>query len=134
MKAEFRLVTLYKVSLDLNIYLREGSKLVAKFYTWADAFQSENVVWSGTTPEHVIMLEDIPHPQGGAVQKVVLVLTDAEGTTISTISTFIVRRVDLEIRFTKIPLEWLLAQTPEERLALEIEFTRIPMQWLLSPY
>ena len=134
MKAEFSLVTLYIVSLDLNVYLSEGSKLVAKFYTWGDAFQAENVVWSGTTPDHVVLLEDIPHPQGWGVQKVVLVLTDEEGATISTISTFIVRRITLETRYLEIPLEWAMAPLgSQERLDLETEFLDIPFYWSGAP-
>ncbi|MBA7602998.1 hypothetical protein ES703_10098 [subsurface metagenome] len=133
MKAEFSLVTLYKVHLDLTIYLSEGSKLVAKFYTWWDTFQAENVVWSGTTPDHVVLLEDIPHPQGKvAVQKVELVLTDAEGVPISTIIAFTVRKVTLETRYSEIPM-WWAAASPEEKVELEVEYTEIPMWWAAAP-
>ncbi|MBA7603000.1 hypothetical protein ES703_10100 [subsurface metagenome] len=132
-KAEFSLATLYKVRLDADLWLENGSKLVVKFYTWGDAFQAENLVWSGTTPDHVVLLEDIPHPQGKvAVQKAELVLTDAEGVTISTISTFIVGKVDLEMRFMDIPM-WWAAAPPAEKVELEMEFMEIPMWWAGAP-
>jgi len=36
--AKFSLVTLYEISLDVDLYLTIGSKLVVKFYTYGDAF------------------------------------------------------------------------------------------------
>ncbi|MBA7616798.1 hypothetical protein ES703_24098 [subsurface metagenome] len=135
-KAIFGLVNLSKISLDADLYLGQGSKLVVKFYTWGGDYQGGTVVWSGTTPDHVILLDNILHPLQPLVwvwvEKVVLVLTDAEGTTISTISTFIVRKIDLEIRFVKIVSEWFLAP-PADRITLEIEFSAIPGKWFLAP-
>jgi len=133
-KAEFSLAALYEVNLDLDIYIESGSKLVVKFYTWGDDFEAENIVWSGTTPDRVVLLDDIPHPQGKAVKKVRLDLTtDDTENVISTIASFTVCRLDLAIRFSEIPSEWLLAQTPEEKLALAIEFSEVPAYWLLAP-
>ena len=132
-RAEFSLATLYEVRLNVDNWLENGSKLVVKFYTWGDTFQAENVIWSGTTPEHIVLLEDIPHPHGGAVEKARLDLTtDNTENVISTLSTFIVRKVDLEIRFTKIPGEWFLAP-PADRITLELEFSVIPGKWFLAP-
>ena len=132
-KAEFSLATLYEVSLDVDLWLENGSKLVVKFYSWGDDFEGENVVWSGTTPDHVVLLEDIPHPLGKAVEKARLVLTyDNTENVISTIASFTVRKVTLESRFSKIPLEWALA-SPAEKVALEAEFSEIPLYWALAP-
>jgi len=132
-KAEFSLATLYKVSLDVDNWLENGSKLVAKFYTWGDDFEGENIVWSGTTPDHVVLLEDIPHPLGKAIEKVRLDLTtDDTGNVISTLSTFVVRKVDLEARFMEVPMYWAAAP-PEGKVELEIEFMEIPMYWAGAP-
>jgi len=128
----FGLATLYEINLNANLYLGMGSKLVVKFYTWGDIFEGENVVWSGSTPNHVILLEDIPHPQSTGVQKVMLVLMDEEGAAISTLSTFTVRKCDLATRFSDIPSEWLLAP-PDNRIKRAIEFSEIPGYWLLAP-
>lgn len=128
-----KLVTLYEVNLDVNFWLETNSKLVVKFYTWGDDFEAENVVWSGTAPDNVILLEDIPHPQGKAVEKAKLDLThDNTENVISTIASFTVRKVHLEIRFSRIPSAWFLAPPPE-RTELETEFSKIPSAWFLAP-
>ncbi|MBA7601315.1 hypothetical protein ES703_08384 [subsurface metagenome] len=131
--ATLGLKTLYDVSLNLNILLRDdASELVLKFYTWGDAFQDENLVWS-TMPAHLVDVKDIPHPQVGvAVQKTELVLTDAEGATISTFATFIVDKVDLEMRFMDIPSYWAAAP-PARKIELEMEFMEIPSYWAGAP-
>ena len=130
---EFSLATLYKVGLDAKLYLENGSKLVVKFYTYGDIFENENVFWSGATPAHVKENEDVPHPSGIGVKKARLVLTtDDTENVIATVASFTVRKVDLEIRFTEIPLEWALA-SPAGKVALEIEFSQIPLYWALAP-
>jgi len=130
---EFSLVTLYKVGLDAKLYLGNGSKLVVKFYTYADAFENENVFWSGATPAHVKENEDVPHPSGIGVKKARLDLTtDNTEDVIATVTSFVIRKVTLEIRFTEIPLEWSLA-APAGKVALEIEFSEVPLYWALAP-
>jgi len=135
-KAEFSLVTLYKVGLDINILLENGSKLVAKFYKYDNAtFQAESVIDEFAPPKHFENIETIPHPLGLPVEIVTLFLTtDNTEEVIYTVGSFVVRKIDLAIRFSEIPSEWLLAQTPEEKLALAIEFSEIPTYWLLAPY
>ncbi len=130
----FELEDLYNVSLEKNIWLESGSKLVLKFYTWGGAFQGENVVWSGATPDNVSISKIVPHPESKAVEKVRLDLTtDNTETVILTVESFIVQRVTLETRSVEIPVEWSLAQ-PAERVKLETEFMRIPTQWALAPF
>ena len=132
-KAEFSLTTLYKVSLDVNLYLENGSKLVVKFYTYGDAFENENVFWSGTTPTHVEKNESVPHPEGIGVKKVRLNLTtDNTENVISTIASFVVRRDDLFGRIMAIKGEWPYA-SPDERNALFNEIMDIKGQWPYAP-
>ena len=133
-KAEFSLATLYEVNLDVNLWLESGSKLVVKFYTWGDDFQAENVVWSGTAPDHVVLLEDIPHPQGKALEKVRLVLTtDDTENVIATIASFTVCKDDLRTRYRAIPKEWGLEPTQAGKDKLRNEYRKIPGHWGLSP-
>ena len=129
-----KLRTLYEVWLDINALLRDdASELVLKFYTWGGSFQGENVV-STTMPAILETLWKNPHPTSSttAVEKVELVLEDAQGTEIQTITTFIVTKTILEIRFGEIPLHWAL-NYPPGRADLEREFTEIPLKWALAP-
>ena len=135
-KAEFEFIILYQVRLSVNLLIDNGSKLVAKFYKYDNnTYQAENVIDEFTPPKHFENIEDIPHPQGLPVEIVTLFLTtDNTEEEIYTVASFIVTKVDLEIRFTELPSEWALAPTPEERVQLEMEFMEIPMQWVLAPY
>jgi hypothetical protein len=129
--AEFGLTTLYGVSLDLNIYLGEGSRLVVKFYTWAGPFQAENVVWSGVTPAHVVLLMNVSHPENTAVQNAMLVSTDDMGNVISTIASFTVTRDDLFMRIMAIKGEWPLPGADQDALFQEI--MDIKGVWPIAP-
>lgn len=132
-KAEFSLATLYEVGLDFDDYLENGSKLVVKFYTYADTYQDENVVWSGTTPDHVSFSKTVPRPQGLTVEKARLDLTtDNTENVISTIATFTVTRNVLFGRLTAIYLEWPFADLPR-RNALAAEIAAIYLQWPFAP-
>jgi len=137
--AVFDCENLYAVSLDVNLWLGEGSKLVVKFHTYTNSYQGENIVWSGTTPDNVSFLKTVPHPQGASfpqatpVEKVRLDLTtDNTEDVISTIASFTVTKVDLEIRFMQIPWDWIRSP-PWKRVALEIEFSKVPLYWALAP-
>lgn len=134
-KAEFDHVTLYKASLDVDLYLGSGSKLVVKFYTWGSSYQGENVVWTGSTPDNVSFFKYLPHPLGRVgVQIVKLDLTyDTTENVIQTIASYTVRKIDIEKNFMIIPFYWSMAQTPEERLELEMEFMEKPFYWSAAP-
>lgn len=128
-----KLEALYRVSLDLDFWLDNGSKLVVKFYSWGGGPQGENVAWSGTTPDNVSFSKVVPHPQGRPVEKARLVLTtDNTENVISTVASFTVLKAHLEVRFTEIPLEWALASL-EEKVELETEFSEVPLYWALAP-
>ncbi|MBA7595426.1 hypothetical protein ES703_02389 [subsurface metagenome] len=132
-KAEFSLATLYKINLDVNLYLENGSKLVVKFYTYVDAFENENVIESFVPPAHVEENESARHPEGIGVKKARLDLTiDNTQEVISTIASCTVRKATLEARFMEIPMYWAAAP-PEGKVELETEFMEIPMYWAGSP-
>jgi len=132
-KAELSLTTLYQVNLDVNLYLDQGSKLVVGFYTYAGAFQAENVVWSGATPAHVVLLVNVSHPENIGVKKARLDLTtDNTENVISTISSFTVTRDTLMGRLADIyVMEWPFA-SPERRNILWKEITDIYLQWAVA--
>ena len=74
-RAKFSLVTLYEIGLDVHLWLEEGSKLILKFNTYMGDNQGDNLVWENVTPAHVVLLENIPHPQGKVgVQKTELIM------------------------------------------------------------
>jgi hypothetical protein len=129
---KFSLVTLYEVSLDVDLYLPIGSKLIVKFYTYADAYEGENLLWSGATPQRVIILENLPHPDNKPVKKAMLVLADNEGSVVQTMESFIVRRDDLIARISEIKGEWPYA-SPVEKSVLISEISGIKGQWPYAP-
>ena len=132
-KAEFSLVTLYKVSLDLDLWLDNGSKLVVKFYTYENIFENENVIETFSPPWHVEENENAQHPDNIGVKKARLDLTfDNTENVISTIVTFTVRRSNLIVRISQIKGRWALA-LPEEKTALIREISVIKGQWPLAP-
>jgi len=132
-KANFSLVTLYKVSLDLDAYPYRGSKLVVKFYTYWDVFENESIFESFTPPLHVMKFENVLHPDNIGIKKVRLDLTyDNTENVISTISSFVVTRDVLWGRLTQIRIEWPFA-SPSERDAFWRELTDIAAQWIYAP-
>ena len=131
-KAEFSLVTLYKVRLDVDFYFATGSRLVVKFYTYGGAYEGENIVWSGTTPDTVIFSEIVPHPGNEPIENATLVLTDNAGNVITTITSFVVHRSDLMKRIAEIDMLWPYASL-EERSVLMAEIAAIDVQWPYAP-
>ena len=131
-KAEFSLVTLYKAGLDMDFYFGMGSSFIVKFYTYVGDYQGENLVWSGTTPDNVKFLRTVPHPLGGVVQHVRLVLTDETGAEIATVASFTVTRNDLFGRIMEIKGLWPFA-SDDERNALFQEIMDIKGVWPLAP-
>ena len=131
-KAEFSLVTLYKAGLDVDLYLGMGSSLIVKFYTYVGDYQAENVVWSGTTPDNVNFSKTVPHPLGGVVQHVRLVLAAETGAEIATVASFTVTRDDLFGRIMEIKGLWPIA-SPDERNTLFQEIMDIKGVWPFAP-
>jgi len=134
----FKLENLYKVSLDVNLWLENGSRLVVKFYRYDNAYQAENLFWEGTAPAQVVKAENVPHPRSaegypwGTVQKATLVATDEFGNEIQIVENFTVHRSHLWNRLIGIRAEWVYAP-PSERDALWRELIGIRAQWPYAP-
>jgi len=134
----FKMENLYKVSLDVNLWLENGSRLVVKFYRYDNTYQAESLFWEGTTPAQVVKAENVPHPRSfegypwGTVQRAVLVVTDNLGIEIQVVDNFTVLRSHLWNRLMGIRREWPYA-SPSGRDALWREFMDFRMQWPYAP-
>jgi hypothetical protein len=133
-KAEFSLVTLFQVSLDMSLFLKEGSKLVVKFYTYENTFENENIIEEfPSLPWHVEENENARHPGGTGVKRARLDLTgDNTENVILTITSFLVKRDDLWFRLAKIRGEWPYAMSLEKD-ELWRELSAIRGQWPYAP-
>jgi hypothetical protein len=136
--ALFSLENLYKVSLEKDLYLQNGSKLVVKFYQYGLIFQAESVIDEFIPPYYIEENENVPHPRGaegwpwGTVQIVKLVLTtDNTANEISEIASFTVHQSDLRGRFIDILIAW--GSYPELHDAFRWEVTQILTQWASAP-
>jgi hypothetical protein len=128
----FKLENLYVISLSVDTYLENGSRLVVKFYNYAGVFENERVFENLTPPAHVVKSDNVPHPENKAVENATLVLTDDANNVISTITSFTVRRSDLMKRISEIKGEWPYADAAE-RSALMKEISGIKGQWPYAP-
>ncbi len=128
------LENLYSVRLEEDLWIYIGSKLVVKFYDYADAFENENVFWDSTTPAHLEGNESVSHPENVSAKKVRLDLTtDDTDDVISTISSFTVTRGVLNGRLVEIYLEWPFA-SPELRSIQMAEIVDLYLQWPFAPF
>jgi hypothetical protein len=131
--ATFALENLYKVSVNKNLQLNTGSKLVVKFYDYTSAFESEAVIDTFTPPHSIVQNENVPHPAGGslpvrtAVKKAELDLTtDDTSNIIATIASWTTHQSDLRTRYGNILRGW--ASSP-----LISEIGDILRQWGSAP-
>jgi len=134
----FKLENLFKVSLDVNLWLENGSRLVVKFYMYDNTYQAESLFWEGIAPAQVVKAENVPHPRSaegypwGTVQKAVLVATDNLENEIQVVDNLTILRSHLWNRLSDIRAEWPYA-SPPERGALWGELTSIRLQWPYAP-
>jgi len=129
---KFDLITLYKAHLNVNVSLHEGSNLVAKFYSYDYSYQAESIVWTGSTPTHLILSVNVSHPLNRPIENIILVLTDSNGRAISTVTSFMVLRPDLMRRLITMITEWPYA-SPEKRIAIFREIVDLSKQWPYAP-
>jgi hypothetical protein len=134
----FKLENLYKVSLEKDLQLYTGSKLVVKFYRYDSTFQDESVIDDITPPENVENIENVPHPREaeeypwGTVQVAKLVLTtDNTDEIISEIASFTVHQSDIRERYRDILIAW--GGHPELQDAFRTEIKDILLQWSSAP-
>jgi hypothetical protein len=133
-RAEFSLVTLYKVSLNVNLWVENGSKLVVKFYEYDNiTLQAESVIENFTPPHHAENIENVPHPMGEPIEIVTLVLTpDNTEEVISTMASFTVTKGVLFGRYLEIIGEYGRPGSDKpalfgEYLALISQYSRAPI-------
>jgi hypothetical protein len=137
--ATFRLENLYKVSLEKDLQINTGSKLIVKFYDYSDTYESENIIENNIAlPLSIVDNENVPHPAQGslpvrtAVKKASLVLTtDDENEVISTIAFFTVHQSDLRSRYLTILRIW--SANPTKQPAFRSELIDILKQWSGAP-
>ena len=141
--ATFKLENMYKVSLEKDLKLYGGKKLVVKFYKYDNTtLQAESIVDNITPPENIKENENVPHPlgapvppskyPGGTVQIARLVLTtDNTAEVISEIASFTVHQSDLKGRFFEILGAWF--PHPELHDAFRAEVRDILGQWFAAP-
>ena len=130
-EAQFALTTLYTLNLYVNGTLYYGNKLALKFYSYSGAYQGDSIVWSGTTPAHVTLSINVPHPLSQPVEKVALVLTDSLGNILETLSVFLVHRTHLWARTGQLEILWGTPGVP--RSLLMKEYVAIDGQWPYAP-
>jgi hypothetical protein len=134
----FKFENLYKVSLEKDLWLYTGSKLVVKFYKYDNILQTERVIDNISPPHQVKENENVPQPRGaegfpwGTVQIAKLVLTtDNTAEVLYTIASFTVHQSDLRERYRDILIAWA------GHVELQDEFRRevkdILLQWASAP-
>jgi len=128
----FTLSTLCMVNIYVNETFNYGNSLKVRFYTYSGVYQANSTVWNGTTPAHIILSMDVPHPLGKPVEKVSLVLTDNLGNILQTVTSFLVHRSHLFSRVTRISMDWPSASS-SERITLFRELVAISRQWPYAP-
>jgi uncharacterized membrane protein len=129
---ELKFATLYSVSVKLDIYLDNGSKLVLKFYKYGN-YQAENTIWAGSTPAHAALFENVPHPLSLPVHEAKLVLTtDNTAQEIAILATLSVTHDDLTNRITQIILGWPNG-SPSQQDAWANEINAIILNWFNYP-
>jgi hypothetical protein len=141
--ATFGLENMYKISLEKDLWLYQGSKLVVKFYKYDNVtLQAESVIENITPPQQIKENENVPHPLGtpvpppkfptGTVQIARLVLTtDNTEEVISEIASFTVHQGDLRDRYIDILIDW--AGDPGKQPAFRAEIIDILLQWASAP-
>jgi len=138
-KATFKLENMYKVSLEKDLQLYAGRKLVVKFYRYNNVtLQANSVIENITPPENVKENENVPQPRGaegypwGTVQIARLVLTtDDTEEVISIIASFTVHQSHLRQRDKAILIAW--GDHPELWSAFIAEEKDILIQWGDTP-
>jgi len=132
-RAEFSFVTLYKVSLDMDLWLENGSRLVVKFYKYDNiTLQADSAIENFAPPKRAENIENVPHPSGLPVEIVTLALTtDNMEEVIYTITSFTVTKSILFARYSEIKREY--AKPEADKPALFAEYAAIKIQYVKAP-
>jgi subtilisin family serine protease len=130
--ATFRLENLYAVNLEKDLWLYQGSKLVAMFYTYGGSYQDNTVLEVFTPPIHIAENENVSRPGNGFIQRVDLALVDNSGNVISTIASFVASRTVLVVRIGQINALWPFASEAQKPTYVS-ELGNINGLWPFAP-
>ncbi len=128
--AEFSLVTLYVVHLEVNGTLLEGSRLLLVLYSYSGGLEMSITVWTGATPANITLSENYtfrPLP----VENATLVVTDDLGNVLKTVKSLFVRKSDLMGRLAVLDYLWTVPGA--NRTAIMREYVAIDGQWPYAP-
>jgi len=131
-QARVSLIDLRTINVYVNGTLLYGNNLTVKFYSYSDTYETETTIWSGTTPAHVVLSLNVPHPLNWPIENATLVLTDKLGNVIQIVTSFLVRRPHLFGRIRQVITRWPLAPSAE-RITLFKELVDISKQWPYAP-
>jgi len=125
-------LTIYETKLSLKATLNVGTNLALKFYSYSGIYEGMVTVWNGTTPAYVDLTLNVSHPLNLPIENIILVLTDSDGSVISTVTNFVVQRSHLFSRIAQIVGEWPFAVSAK-RIQLFKELVAISKQWPYAP-
>jgi len=128
----WKLENLYVVGLEKDLWLYQGSRLVAVFYTYGGIYRDNTVIENFTPPVHTAENEKVSRPGKGAIQRVELVLVDNSGNTISTIARFVSSRTIIVGRIGQISALWPFA-SEARKATYAAELGSIGGLWPFSP-
>jgi len=131
--AKFKHENLYKVSLEKDLRLYAGKKLVVKFYKYDNVtFQAETVIDNFVPPKTILESENVPHPSGLPIEIATLVLTtDDTANEILTMASFTSTKGELAWRYIKIKSEYVKPEA--DKPALAAEYLKIKTQCVKAP-
>lgn len=132
--AKFELENLYKVSLEKDLQLFAGKKLVVKFYKYDNVtLQDNSVIENISPPQQVKENENVPHPSGLPVEIATLVLTkDNTADEIRPIiASFTVTKSILFARYLEIKSEY--PKPGADKVALFSEYLKVKSQYPKAP-
>jgi len=130
MNASLSWVSLYSVNLYVNETFTSGGSLEVRFFTYSGVYQANSTILRVTTPMHLILSVNVPHPLGLPVEIAVALFTDDLGNM--QITGFMVYRSHLFGRVTQIIFRWAFASAAE-RITLFKEIVDISKQWPYTP-
>ena len=124
--------TLYKLHVNVNTSFAEGRKLIAAFYKYDGSPQANLTIWTGVTPNWIIISADIWHPLQKPIERVSILMLDSEGKVISTLTTLVVSKENLYDRLNYLKSIWATASS-EEKICLMKEIVAIDSQLPYAP-
>jgi len=130
--ATFRLENLYAISLEEDLWLYQGSKLVAMFYTYGGFYQDNTTLEVFTPTVHMVENENVSRPGNGAIQRVDLAVVDNEGNELGLINIFETSSTVLVSRIGQISALWPFALEAQRTIYIS-ELGAIGGLWPFAP-